>query len=235
MSRRAFDDFDEFARGYREAHTECVKFSGADSDHFSEQKVEEIKRHETPEPKKILDLGCGDGNSAAFFRKHFTDSEYFGIDTSKESIAVAVERKIENASFAHYDGFVVPFEENTFDLVLIACVLHHIDHGQHERVLEQVKRVLKPGGRLYVFEHNPYNPLTRRVVNNCPFDADAVLLTSSYTARLLQKLGFAKTDIAFTIFFPRHRIFQTILPFERFLKWLPIGGQYFARSLKGTN
>lgn len=233
MSRNTFDDFDEFAKDYRQIHNESMKFSGADSDYFSEQKIEEVRKHETAQSPEILDLGCGDGNSAVFFRKHFAGCEYFGLDTSKESISVADDRKLPGAAFAHYNGFDIPFSEGTFDIVFIACVLHHIDLRQHEKTLREVKRVLKPSGRLYIFEHNPLNPLTRRVVKNCPFDEDAVLLPARYTRKMLTDLEFQDVNIGYTIFFPRHRLFHRLLRLEAYLRWLPVGGQYYARSIKG--
>ncbi|MGI8410129.1 MAG: class I SAM-dependent methyltransferase [Pyrinomonadaceae bacterium] len=235
MSRKAFDDFDGFAKDYRHIHNENIKCSGADSDYFSEQKIEEVRKNETGQSLKVLDLGCGDGNSAVFFRKYFSACEYFGLDTSKESVSLADERKLSNAAFSYYNGFDIPFSENAFDIVFIACVLHHIDSQHHEKILTEVKRVLKPCGRLYIFEHNPLNPLTRRVVKNCPFDEDAVLLTSFYTKKMLMKLEFRDVNTGYTIFFPRHWIFKGLLRLEKYLKWLPIGGQYYVRSIKGSS
>ena len=232
MSRKVLDDFDGFAKDYRRIHSENIKFSGADSDYFSEQKIEEVRKNETGQSPKVLDLGCGDGNSAVFFRKYFIGCEYFGLDTSTESVSVANDRKLSGATFSYYSGFDLPFSDHSFDITFIACVLHHINSKQHERILSEVKRVLKPGGRLYIFEHNPLNPLTRRIVKNCPFDEDAVLLSSSYTRRMLVSLEFQDVKVGYTIFFPRHRIFSWILPMERYLSWLPIGGQYYARSTK---
>ena len=235
MSNKAFDDFDEFAKDYRQIHNESLKFSGADSDYFSEQKIEEVRKNETDALPKVLDLGCGDGNSAVFFRKHFSGCEYNGLDTSKESVAVAEKREVPGAAFSHYNGFDIPFADGSFDIVFIACVLHHIDHAWHERLLNEVRRVLKEDGRLYIFEHNPLNPLTRRIVNNCPFDEDAVLLNSSYTRKILKHLDFRDVIVGYTIFFPRHRFFSQMLRLEKYLKWLPIGGQYYARAVKMTN
>ena len=235
MSRKVFDDFDGFAENYRQIHNEGIKISGAESDHFSEQKIEVVRRNEEGNSPQILDLGCGDGNSAAFFQKHFERCTYFGLDTSKASVSVANERKLEAATFAHYDGLKVPFANDSFDIVFIACVLHHVDPQLHENTLNEVKRVLKSGGRIYIFEHNPFNPVTRRIVNNCPFDEDAILLTSTLTRNILRKVKFHDVEIAYTIFFPRHRLFQKLLPFEKYLTWLPIGGQYYARAVKGLD
>src|SRR5215218_3518704 len=233
MSRKVFDDFDGFARDYRQIHNEGLKISGAESDYFSEQKIEEVKRNEVGQSPVVLDLGCGDGNSAKFFQKHFAGCKYYGLDTSQESVSVAADRNLAGAEFSHFDGLNIPFPDEKFDLVFIACVLHHVDSGEHENILNEIKRVLKLGGHLYIFEHNPLNPVTRHIVNSCPFDEDAVLLNASYTKKVLRKLNFREISISYTIFFPRHKIFAGMLSFEKYLKWLPIGGQYYARSVKG--
>ncbi len=234
MARKAFDDFDGFAKDYRQIHNESIRSCGADSDYFSEQKIEEVRKLETTFAPRVLDLGCGDGNSAIFFRKYFPGCEYTGLDTSEVSITVANARKLEGLAFSHYDGLNLPLSTDSFDIVFIACVLHHIDSKNHQELLTEVQRVLKPGGRLYIFEHNPFNPITRRIVKKCPFDEDAVLLSSSYTKRILEELKFQDVSIDFTIFFPRHRIFNRMLWLEAHLKWLPIGGQYYARSVKNV-
>lgn len=232
MSKKLFDDFDGYAKDYRRTHNEVLRLSGTDSDYFSEQKIEEIRKKEADGFQRILDLGCGDGNSAVFFQKYFVGCEYIGVDTSKESISIAKSHQLTRADFIHYNGFDIPFAGGTFDIAFVACVLHHIDSKQHERILTEVKRVLKPGGRLYVFEHNPINPVTRRVVKSCPFDEDAVLMRSSYIRKMLLRLKFQNVNIAYTIFFPRHRVFKGMLALERYLSWLPLGGQYFVRSIK---
>jgi hypothetical protein len=85
--------------------------------------------------------------------------------------------------------------------------------------------VLKPGGVLFIFEHNPYNPLTRRAVNNCPFDADAVLLTRRRSSRLVKRAGLETTEERYILFFPWEG--STFRAIETHLRWLPMGAQYF--------
>lgn len=229
---REFDNFDEFADDYRAVHTDCVKFSGTDSDFFSEQKVQEVRKLEDEEQLRILDFGCGDGNSARFFEDYFPQSKYVGLDPSKKSLQVAESRKLARSTFTHFEGFSIPLDSNTFDVAFIACVLHHIEPKNHNEVLAEVHRVLKPGGRLYIFEHNPINPVTRYVVNNCPFDDDAILLGSRYLRRTLLGLKFMEIRLTYILFFPRQKLFQPLLRLERFLKRLPFGGQYFTRAIK---
>jgi ubiquinone/menaquinone biosynthesis C-methylase UbiE len=223
------DVFDVIASDYRQIHNQSIGFSGADSDHFSEQKVEIVRRLEPGNPA-ILDLGCGDGNSAVYFTKHFPGSEYAGIDSSSKSVQIAADRGLSNARFACYDGREIPYDTDSFDVVFTACVLHHIDRTDHEPILREAMRVLKPGGHLYIFEHNPLNPLTRKVVRDCPFDEGVVLLPAGYTRDLLESIGFNRTSVNYTVFFPRQRLVRHFLGLERYLGWLPLGGQYYARA-----
>ena len=53
-----------------------------------------------------------------------------------------------------------------------------------------------------VFEHNPKNPLTMRVVNRCPFDRDAVLLKSAETVRLFEQAGFEAVERRYILTIP---------------------------------
>ena len=48
--------------------------------------------------------------------------------------------------------------------------------AERQAVYRELGRVLKPGGRLYVFEHNPRNPLVRYVIARTPIDENAILL-----------------------------------------------------------
>jgi ubiquinone/menaquinone biosynthesis C-methylase UbiE len=234
MKKQKFDDFDPFATRYREEHTKNVqKVSGVDSDYFSEYKIKEIRGFEEHTRKlKILDLGCGDGNSAKYFLQHFMPEEYCGIDISSECIELACQRSLENSSFQTFDGEIIPFEDETFDLVFIANVLHHVDFSCHQQLLGECLRVLKKEGRIYIFEHNPLNPVTRKIVKDCIFDADAKLVPSRYLRKLVHQVGFSKSSKRCTIFFPRKSFFLRLLPLEKHLYWCPLGGQYYLRCIK---
>jgi hypothetical protein len=84
--------------------------------------------------------------------------------------------------------------------------------------------VLRPGGRLLLFEHNPLNPLTRRVVNAVPFDKGVVLLRRRAAVRLVRRSGLRVRDAKYYFFFPRGLALLRVL--ERFMGWVPFGGQY---------
>jgi SAM-dependent methyltransferase len=226
-----FAEFDQYAMNYRDIHNQNIKRSGADSDYFCEYKIIEIAKHINPLlPLKILDLGCGDGNSARFFGQYFPHATIEGIDISEKSVQRARKRQIQRSHFQVYDGQHVPFSAGHFDLILISCVLHHISPSARLSLIKEVHRVLKPKGLLFIFEHNPFNPITRHMVNTCEFDADAVLLSAQNGLKLLKKAGFGHATSTYTIFFPRHAWFQPLLQWERYLSWLPLGGQYYLKA-----
>jgi ubiquinone/menaquinone biosynthesis C-methylase UbiE len=234
MGNRKFDDFDGYATRYRDEHTKNIKqISGVDSDFFSEYKIEEIRQREKEvSGLSVLDLGCGDGNSAAYFLKHLQPESYCGIDISSESIELARKRGLERCSFHSYDGEMIPFDGEIFDIVFIANVLHHVDFSFHRHIIDECLRVLKTGGRLYIFEHNPINPVTRKIVRDCIFDAEAKLVPSRYLFKTIREAGFQRAVKRYTIFFPRKAFFKSLVPLEKYLYRCPLGGQYYFRCVK---
>ena len=222
-----FDNFDEFATDYRQIHNENIKFTGVESEYFSEFKVKWLREYYgRKQPGAILDLGAGDGTCLAFFSQYFPQARLTGIDVSEKSIEEAAAKKIPNTEVKAYDGAQIPYGDEKFDLILIATVLHHIRFDLHPGLMKEVLRVLKPGGKLFIVEHNPYNPVTMHMVNTCPFDVDAVLLKPGYTKKLLKQSGFKSAVNHFTLFFPRGGVFKVFHPLEKFLEFIPIGGQY---------
>lgn len=114
-------------------------------------------------------------------------------------------------------------------MIFTACVFHHIDFSYHENLFREIYRVLKKDGRFYIFEHNPWNPITQKMVNTCPFDKDALLLSPNYTKKIINKI-FKNQCTKYIIFFPRHKIFNIFIRFEKYLYKIPFGGQYYTKA-----
>jgi len=232
MTERTFDDFDEYANDYRLIHSGNIKLSGADSFYFAEMKVRLLQPFEKNIGLNVLDIGCGDGATELYMKQYFSNWEITGLDVSEKSIEAARDRMLHKVSFSVYNGIEIPVADETVDVVFVAGVLHHVAYNLHQGFAKEISRVLKKGGRLYLFEHNPLNPFTRYLVNTCVFDKDARLLYSKHAAKLLKqnKLKFLRKF--FIIFFPRKGILSKLIFLEKYLAWLPLGGQYFIRAIK---
>ena len=232
MAERSFDDFDAYAKDYRSIHTDNIKLSGADSFYFAEMKVKLLQQFEKNTPLKILDVGCGDGTTEVYMNKYFPSWQITAIDISENSIEEAKNKNVFNCDFKIYDGKQIPYPGESFDIVFMAGILHHINFSLHNDLIKEINRVLKRGRRLYLFEHNPLNPLTTHLVNTCAFDKDTELLKSNYTVRLLSENNLEINKKRFIIFFPRKGILSKLIFLEKYLQWLPLGGQYFIVAVK---
>jgi len=117
-----------------------------------------------------------------------------------------------------------------FDCAFAACVFHHIPPEVHEGLFAEIRRVLKSGGFLMVYEHNPLNPLTVRTVNACPFDENAILIRASVLRARVERSGFRESKTRYRVFFPKR--LQWLRVMEDKLAWLPVGAQYFVCGRK---
>lgn len=234
MESPVSQEFDAFADTYRKIHSENVKISGADSAYFSRHKLREIKREEGTRTVDFLDFGCGDGMLASFFADIFPGSRYTGFDISPESIRVACDRKLCGCHFVTGNpSDELPFQDASFDVVLVSCVFHHIPVSCWAETIRKLVRVLREGGRLYIFEHNPLNPVTRHIVSTCVFDRNAVLVWPRPMIRLLNAYGLKAVRERYVLFFPRLRLLSRLLALEPWLAWLPLGAQYYIRADRG--
>ena len=225
------DDFDRYASEYTEVLDVALSTTGADRDYFAVDRVERIRRreqHDGRTPSRILDLGCGDGATEVHLERAFPAARVSAVDISAESIRIGAERGLDRCEFVHYDGDRLPYPDAWFQLVYIAGVLHHVpDDSQRASVLAEVARVLQPGCRAYVFEHNPLNPFTRRIVDRCPFDDHARLIRARELRGLTEAAGLVGVETHYIHFAPRHRLFSPVHAVESHLRGIPIGAQYF--------
>lgn len=228
-------NFDEVAQEYRQIHNKNLKSTGLTSDYFAGMKIAKIKHNINMQGKiRILEVGCGDGKLAEYINICFDDYEYVGLDISLKEIEIAQNKNIENANFLTYDGFSFPFDENSFDIIILAQVLHHIEWDNHENILKQCYKVLSKEGNMFIFEHNPINPFTKQIVNTCIFDKDAKLLPYKYTKNMLIKNNFNIVDFEFITFFPNKFFLINLIKYEYLLKKCILGGQYYIKIKKAV-
>ncbi len=219
-------DFDEYADQYEKLLQGQLEFFSKDRGYFSSYKVALVKEHCPIQQKSILDFGCGIGLSLPFLTEYFPSAKVFATDLSERSLA-HVELNFPEVT-------VLPDEElegNAYDIIFVSGVFHHVPADQRIAVMKKLAGLLTTGGRLFVFEHNPFNPVTRRMVATCPFDEDAELITYRNMRRLVSGAGGLQIPFAgYCLFFPQS--LSSLRPLEKFLHWLPGGGQYFVVGSK---
>ena len=119
-----------------------------------------------------------------------------------------------------------------FDIVTISAVLHHVPVEERHAVYRELGRVLKPGGRIYVFEHNPRNPLVRYVIARTPIDENAILLDAREVRYGLLDTARYDLDTDYLMFMPPGIAF--LQGVDRTLAWLPLGAQYVVTARKSA-
>lgn len=98
---------------------------------------------------RLLEIGCGAGTDHAELAK-MADSTV-AIDLAMEGAQLTRDRLVLEARSSNVlvaDGETLPFESDSFDAVYSFGVIHHTDHP--ERIVQEMHRVLKPGGRFLV-------------------------------------------------------------------------------------
>lgn len=223
-------EFDKFAQEYSQIHASNIAVSGEGPEYFAEYKIRDLaelaRSADAPgQLGRVLDFGAGIGSSVPYFERYFPGASLTCVDVSLDSLRIGRGR-FDRAGFVAFDGRHLPFADRCFDCVFAACVFHHIPPALHVPLFAELHRVLRSGGLITIFEHNPLNPLTVRAVNNCPFDANAILMRAGTLRSRLEEAGFAHPAIGYRVFFPR--LLRLLRPLEKRLKWLPLGAQYYA-------
>jgi ubiquinone/menaquinone biosynthesis C-methylase UbiE len=100
---------------------------------------------------RVLDVGCGTGSLAVLIKQRHPTVSVIGLDPDPKALARA-GRKARRAGLAiRFDqGFAdaLAYPDGSFDRVFSSMMFHHLADGDREKMLREVRRVLKPGGRL---------------------------------------------------------------------------------------
>jgi len=220
-------EFDRFARTYNKNLQDAMPAGLEDGEYFASYKTEYVANEMAGrEVSRILDFGCGAGRSLQHLATAFPRSELHGFDPSVESIRIA-RKQYPLAKFSTDWSDVATFQ---YGLILAANVFHHIEREQIPQWLSRCREVLTDNGDLFLFEHNPLNPITRRVFERCIFDQDAQMIAREDLEKWSRDAGLAIVVAKYTLFFPKP--LRLLRPLERWLRWLPFGAQYCLRLKK---
>lgn len=104
-------------------------------------------------PARVLDVGCGTGVFAGRVREALPEAKVWGIDLVAGMLAQGQARWRRHAGHiqpAQADSERLPFAAGTFDVVTCANSFHHYPH--QDRAVAEMRRVLRPGGRLLLID-----------------------------------------------------------------------------------
>lgn len=122
--------------------------------------VKELKVEPTD---KILEVGCGRGFILNILSALFT-AEFHGIDIAKDHLAIARKQlKNRNVKLKYASVYELPYPDNSFDKIVSTEVLEHLEH--EDKALGEIRRVLKPGGKLIVTVPNKKYPFLWDPIN----------------------------------------------------------------------
>jgi len=132
----------------------------------------------------VLDLGCGSGAFTTLLARVVGEQgKVYAVDIQpgmlrqlERKLAKAENQDIRNIKIKQASAYELPFEDGVFDLVFMVAALQEI--SDRDRVLREVRRVLKPGGTLAVTEFLPDTDYPRQ----------------SITIKLCQREGFILDD-----------------------------------------
>jgi SAM-dependent methyltransferase len=121
-----------------------------------------------PPPARLLDVGCGTGTLAA--RLAGLGYEVVGLDPSQGMLEVMKDRAPQ-VEAVRGSGTAIPFGDGAFDLSLSVATMHHIAAPAEVReALVEMVRVVRPGGRVLIWDHNPRNPYWPYLMRRVPQD-----------------------------------------------------------------
>lgn len=223
-------EFDEYAESYREAVGRSVAFAGKDVDFYAHLKADQLlelvsRRLGEPTALSALDVGCGVGVTDAFLTGRF--GALCGVDTAADAVKRAMVRN-PAVDYRTYDGKELPFPDSELDVAFAICVAHHVPVDRRPAFAAELRRVVRPGGLVVLFEHNPWNPLTKVAVSRCEFDQGVTLLTRRAASALLVDAGLELVERRFIVFLPSDGPWGRRV--NHLLRRVPLGAQHYVAA-----
>ena len=142
IQKKVKRDYDEIAEGFAETR----QFPWKEFDNFLEYYREDFK---------VLDLGCGNGRLLRWLEKHGFGS-YLGVDQSEKLLEIA-RREHPGQKFLSGDMTDLDSDEK-FDCIFAIASFHHVPPRLQEKTLKSWKKLLKPGGYIFMTNWNLWQP-----------------------------------------------------------------------------
>jgi len=108
--------------------------------------VRAMEIHPPTHDMRVLDVGCGTGSWLVSYQE--ANCQVCGIDSSRSMAGVARQKVAGSGGVVVGDAVAIPFVDGSFDLVIASLLLHELEPEDRSAVVEEMKRVLKPDGRM---------------------------------------------------------------------------------------
>lgn len=122
--------------------------------------------------QRVLEIGCGTGNLTILAKKLHPGVEVVGLDPDAKALDRARRKaEREGVSIRLEQGFAdeIGAPDQTYDRVLSALMFHHLQRDEKKRTLDEIRRVLRPGGSLHLLDfgagHDPSAGLLARFLH----------------------------------------------------------------------
>lgn len=142
-------------------HARIWKDAGAEGDSRLRQSYHQVLQAQLPiAPKDIVDLGCSVGMSTFTLQETFPEAAITGVDLSPYFLAIAQYRTQEPVApsaprWVHAAAESTGLPSAGFDLVSACLLFHELPRAAAVEILQEAKRLLRPGGHLAIMDMNP--------------------------------------------------------------------------------
>ncbi len=150
---------------------------------------------------RILDIGCG---TQPLFLLSTKFNEKYGIDPSLEQVQFGDNIKISKTDLA--EGSRLPFDHEYFDVVTMLAVIEHFTKENAQNVLNEIFKILKPGGILIITTPCPWSDIILKIMAKLKLTSEdeindhKSMHDRSSLVRDLESAGFKKKKITFGYF-----------------------------------
>ena len=147
----------------------------------------------------VLDVGCGTGTVLFLLSEKCGSSiKLNGIDPSEDMIRIAKRKNGSRNSGIQFDvgiGEKLEFEDNRFDLVVSSLTFHHLPIDVKRKTAQEIRRVLKPSGRIFVSDWGkPKNWLGRMISATVKRHAFTEENLQGLVGKILREVGFSSVE-----------------------------------------
>ena len=109
---------------------------------------------------RVLDVCCGTGAQAFYYARAGIMATGIDLDSNMLKLARKDKRKTDNVSFQRADACYLPFKDNSFDCASISFALHEKERAARDKIISEMKRVVRKGGALIFLDFQVPAPNT---------------------------------------------------------------------------